>query len=318
MRITAVATAALLQTVLAAPLDRRDNAKVTVSDSQFSQLVRWSKFASAALATGCNTIYGATKIIDINDTMTDTQGYVARDDTNKQIIVALRGTSSIPDVLTDAATTLVSCTGAGIPYPTDALCHTGFMNSYNSISAQVLSTVKGQVASHPKYSIIVTGHSLGGGLASFAALSMLYNFPQTATTAYSFGQPRTGDKKYAAFHDKSFPNTSGPGTFFRGVHTTDGVPQVIHQGSDGDVVLTGAGLFLPLNNPAATSGYWHHGKEVWQFQEPATAADTVQCAGEENSSCQDSAYIFSPLFGINAEHLTYFGVNMINTSCPAS
>lgn len=318
MRLSTIVSTALWTAASAVPLERRDTGRTTVSDAEYANLVRYTKFAAAAVPMGCATIYGTTKVKDIANTLTDTQGYVARDDTNKEIIVALRGTSSIVDVLTDASTTLTTCVGTNIPYTAGTLCHTGFMSSYNSVSADFISTVSGQLASYPDYSIFVVGHSLGGGLASFAALSMRYNFPNSPVTAYSFGQPRSGNKLYANFHDASFPNTTGPGTFFRGIHTTDGVPQVIRQGSQGDVITTTTGLLLPTNNPAATSGYWHHGKEVWQFQEPATAADTVQCTGQENPNCQDSSYIFAPILGINEQHLTYFGQAMTSPFCPAS
>lgn len=318
MRISTAIATLCWAAASAAPLERRDTGKTTVSAAEYADLVRYTKFAAAALAMGCTTIYGATKIADISNTVTDTQGYVARDDTNKQIIIALRGTSSIVDVVTDASTTLVTCVGTNIPYTAGTQCHLGFMTSYNSVSDDFISTVKSQLAMYPDYSIFAVGHSLGGGLVSFAALSMKYNFPNTPVTAYSFGQPRSGNKLYADFHDASFPNITGPGTFFRGIHTSDGVPQVIRQGSQGDVVTTAAGLLLPTNNPNATSGFWHHGKEVWQFQEPATSADTVQCTGQENPNCQDSLYIFAPILGINSEHLTYFGQSMTSIACPAS
>lgn len=319
MKASAVSLCLLTSSVLGSPLvGRATNANPRVSDAQYAQVVDYTRFAAAALTTGCKTLYGATVISYVANTETDTQGYVARSDSRSEIIVSLRGTSSIVDVVTDSRTDLVACTGTGITYPAGSLCHDGFMSSYNSVQDQIISLVTGQVAAYPKYNLTVVGHSLGGGLASFGALSMRKNFPNTTVKGFSFGQPRSGNRAYANFHDASLRLADGNPAFFRGIHTTDGVPQVIRQGSQGQVVETSAGLVLPLNNPKATSGYWHHGIEVWQFQEPATSQDTVRCSGQENPTCQDSLYIFAPLLGINQQHLTYFGQDMTNTACPAS
>jgi predicted lipase len=116
------------------------------------------------------------------------------------------------------------------------------LTAWNSVANQVISTVRTQLAAHPGYTIITTGHSLGGALSSLAGLSMKSNFPTNPVQLYTFGQPRTGDAGYAALVD----STLGTGNVFRGVHTTDGVPTIIPQ----------------------TFGYKHHGTEFWNFLDP--------------------------------------------------
>lgn len=70
---------------------------------------------------------------------------------------------------------------------------------------------------YPDYSVWMTGkrlivafqfkalgHSLGGALASIAAVELIAQGDVSADRVklYTFGQPRTGDKTYAEIHDK--------------------------------------------------------------------------------------------------------------------
>lgn len=289
---------------------RSDGTPVTAQ--QYADLVRFTRYAAAAYNSPCPSPNGAVLVQQFSNSATDTQGYVARDDVRKEIIVALRGTSNLQDFYTDSQTTLVKCASPGVAYPSDTLCHTGFQNAYNSVAAQVISIVRAQTTSRPGYSIKVTGHSLGGSLSSLASLSMRQNFPSSSVTGYSYGQPRTGDVKYANFFDSQFPFVNGKPSFLRAIHTSDGVPQVIRAGSDGTLAVTGAGLVLIPNNLSATSGYRHHSTEFWQTPDPASQATTVQCKGQEDPTCQDSLFIFAPAFGINPEHIMYFNMPIGN------
>lgn len=45
---------------------------------------------------------------------------------------------------------------------------------------------------HPDFSIVVTGHSLGGAMAPLAAITLKQNFSEHHTRVYSYGAPRTG------------------------------------------------------------------------------------------------------------------------------
>jgi predicted lipase len=57
--------------------------------------------------------------------------------------------------------------------------HSGFIRSYNSIADQVISLVGSQLDANPGYTVVSTGHSLGGSLASLAGVSLKSNFPDT-------------------------------------------------------------------------------------------------------------------------------------------
>lgn len=68
-----------------------------------------------------------------------------------------------------------------------AYVHTGFLYAYNVVASTVLKTVKAQAAAYPSYTIVVTGHSLGGAVASLAAISIKSALPNSSLKLYTFG-----------------------------------------------------------------------------------------------------------------------------------
>jgi hypothetical protein len=85
-----------------------------------------------------------------------------------------------------------------------ASVHAGFLVSYNSVRGAVLRVVRRQLDAFPGYAVVTTGmygfppnlciwlknhvgHSLGGALASIAALSVKSNFPSVAIRLFTFG-----------------------------------------------------------------------------------------------------------------------------------
>ncbi|KAJ7429901.1 Alpha/Beta hydrolase protein [Mycena galericulata] len=108
--------------------------------------------------------------------------------------------------------------------------HSGFLLAYNKVIDDVLSIVKAELTDHPTYRIVVTGHSLGGAIASLAPPSLKIALPEATLKLYTFDtlirslrQPRVGDAKYARFVE----DTVGMENIFRTVHTTDGVPTMV-------------------------------------------------------------------------------------------
>ncbi|KII92720.1 hypothetical protein PLICRDRAFT_482508 [Plicaturopsis crispa FD-325 SS-3] len=242
------------------PIENALLLKPGISQTTYDDLVRYTKYSSAAYHLLC-------------------LHPLARDDHRKEIVVAFRGSQDIADFMTDAAVLQIPLILPGLTNHDvgDAFVHSGFLFSFNSVARQVLSTVNPEIGAHPGYTLISTGHSLGGALASLGALCLKANFPNVDVKLFTFGQPRTGNATYAALVDKivGLPNS------FRGVHTFDGVPTIIPQ------VL----------------GYRHHGTEFWQYREPPNASNTTQCSGDEDPAGSTSI----PSTGINIAHVAYFG-----------
>ncbi|KAJ7623871.1 alpha/beta-hydrolase [Mycena polygramma] len=258
----------LLSSSIAAPL----LTSRAISSSTYDDLVRYTKYSAAAYQLFCPIPLGNTLVQSF--ATGDGHGFIARDDTRKEIVVSFRGSFSLEDVATDLDVFLTPFVSLGVHKPFNV--HSGFLAAYNDVAEVILTTVKAQLAKFPKYNVVITGHSLGGALASLCASSLKPMLPGVAMKLYTFGQPRTGDAQFAAFVE----STIGVNNIFR-----DGVPTMVPR------------IF----------GYEHHATEYWQFKDPGlfTSPPTTvkQCVGEEDPSCSDS--IFST--GINPAHLFYFG-----------
>ena len=88
-----------------------------------------------------------------------------------------------------------------------------------------------------KSKIFVTGHSLGGALAVFAAVDLKKNFyPETSIILYTYGQPRVGNVDFSNFIFSQLD-----GSYVRVTHYDDLVTHV----------------------PPKISGFKHAGNELW-------------------------------------------------------
>ncbi|KAJ7318294.1 alpha/beta-hydrolase [Mycena albidolilacea] len=273
MRFTVALLLAALNTVLVTPLNVATTVdkRATVSTATYNDLVFYFQYASSAYSTtGCARPKGNTLVSTIGDVLTDTQDFIARDDTRKEIVLALRGSTSAEDFVTDAEI----CS----PHSSGSLAHTGFLTAWNAVASNVISTVQAQVAAHPGYQLVSTGHSLGGALSSLAGISLQQDFPGNTVRMYTYGQPRTYNPTGANFINAQFGSRA-----FR-------VPTIIPQ----------------------LDGYQHHGVKFWNFLDPSSALTTKSCAASgEDITCSDSI----PSEGIDAAHLTYFNIFASTTFC---
>lgn len=124
--------------------------------------------------------------------------------------------------------------------------------------------------------IQVSGHSLGGSLASLAA-SYIIGTKEVAGSRVkliTYGEPRTGNKDYAHAHDGQLAFS------FRVTHNRDVVPHVPNEN------------FL---------GYYHNKFEVFYREGMAENAKFTIC-GEEDKNCSDGLMITTSI----KDHLHYF------------
>jgi len=136
---------------------------------------------------------------------------------------------------------------------------------------------------YPTATYMITGHSLGGALATFAGVDIKSTLGVTTTMKmYTFGSPRTGNQAFTDYVFKLF-STQG---YQRLTHYNDVVPHL----------------------PPTEFGFNHAGNEVWYYQE-GNQLTYKQCNNSpgkpENFSCANS--IFAT--GV-AAHLRYLGVQI--------
>lgn len=103
-------------------------------------------------------------------------------------VLAFRGTEAnrFNDIKTNALGVLTKCQTSG-------RVHTGFNAAYNAVEPKILAALA--ELSKPK-PLFITGHSLGGALATIAAKRL--HFKHGIAACYTFGAPRVGDAAWIA------------------------------------------------------------------------------------------------------------------------
>ncbi|KAF1930394.1 alpha/beta-hydrolase [Didymella exigua CBS 183.55] len=296
VNVALAAVAAPLALALPTELAERQAAqpRVQIDPALYPVLQRYTRFAVASLATftynlgRCPSPPFKSKLVKtIVNLVTDTQAAIFRDDNAKELILSLPGTSSVQDFLTDFVfIPLDQTTAAGC---TDCRVHGGFYVAWRSIADQVTTALADLRAKNPGYSIVITGHSLGGALATLAYTD-LKAVDVPVKIAYTMGSPRVGNPAYANFVDRlSGASDSNLGTMIRITHNTDGVP----------------GL------PSQAMGFQHSRTEIYELDNAAgkqSLETTFRCYGQEAPDCNKA----TATGFINQDHLVYTGIQMTN------
>ncbi|KAI1084118.1 alpha/beta-hydrolase [Whalleya microplaca] len=249
-----------------------DRATVTVTDVELLNLRFYAQYAAAGYcnygsAVGstvtCSnnacpdvTSAGAKVVATFSGDLTDAEGFVSSDDTNKVIVVSIKGSQSIRNWITDFVFLQVPC-----DLVTGCLVHTGFFTAWNEIAEGVLAGLATARAAHPDYPIVFTGHSLGGAVSTLGA-AYARKEGYSNVDVYSYGSPRVGNKAFAAFV------TDQAGAEFRVTHLDDPVPRL----------------------PPVIINYRHTSPEYWLSTGEASTtsyavADIQVCQGYANLNC---------------------------------
>jgi hypothetical protein len=127
-------------------------------------------------------------------------------------ILAFRGTSTLADAKTDLrAQNALWIRG----YAT----HSGFLDAWNSIRPSIVSRLHDRLENGQE--LHITGHSLGGAIATLCAFDFEFREQFSVRSLYTFGSPRVFGKNGAAAAD-----TALDGRYFRVVNSNDGVTRV--------------------------------------------------------------------------------------------
>ncbi len=93
--------------------------------------------------------------------------------------------------------------------------------AYDDITKKVAEIIH----DNPDAKVFITGHSLGGALATLYGAMLFYNAEHEITdklaAIYTFGQPRVGDKEFAKYGETHLKDQ-----YFRVVYCNDIVPRV--------------------------------------------------------------------------------------------
>ncbi|KAK6745068.1 hypothetical protein RB195_011649 [Necator americanus] len=191
---------------------------------------------------------------------TDTcNAYVALNHADKAIMMAYRGTIGQTQMIYESLSTVFQNRTAWVAGGTVS---TYFFNAFTAVwNGGIKDAFLSASNKYKEYELWIVGHSLGGAMASLAAsyIEKMRLFDGNRIKLVTFGQPRTGDKAFAAAHGNQIPYT------FRVTHSHDVIPHV------------------PEEN---FRQYYHHKSEVF-YNNDMTTADYVECDEGESLECSD-------------------------------
>lgn len=162
----------------------------------------------------------------IKDENTDTHVLVA--DGEDRIVIVFKGTTSTKNLKTDvnmfyanARSLLPTKLGETDPHGDEQACdnpllktrnwrrakvHKGFAVAYGAVASQLLSIVK-KLQDQKRRPVFLTGHSLGGALATLCSLDLFLRLGMTRKEIFvsTFGAPRVGNRCFWNIYDENVP-----------------------------------------------------------------------------------------------------------------
>ncbi|OQR82073.1 hypothetical protein THRCLA_11149, partial [Thraustotheca clavata] len=143
---------------------------------------------------------GLVIVKELYDKDTDTHAMVFKDD--KRFFVAFRGTNSRRNAITDIDYNFCKPDIFVDKFP-DLRLHTGFYCAYMRIRDQLLEMVD----EYKELAWYITGHSLGGALATLAAFDLATTFAMDNIIMYNYGSPRVGNHVFSSAYNVFVPRT---------------------------------------------------------------------------------------------------------------
>lgn len=206
---------------------------VAISYCNTSSIAAWNCSRCDGIAAGF------TPERAIFDAAWDLQGFVGFSKPLGAIVVAFRGTDShsiynwVQNMRTWRTDLALNYPGA----PAHALVHGGFLYSYNasSLAPNITLAVARLRQQHPDAPIYVSGHSMGGALATLCALDLRLSLGAPDVRLFTFGSPRVGNAIFAQWFEQMITS------HWRFTHNRDIVPSV----------------------PPGYMGFYHLSREVW-------------------------------------------------------
>ncbi|PUZ73422.1 hypothetical protein GQ55_2G472500 [Panicum hallii var. hallii] len=221
-------------------------------------------------------------IVDVENCL---QAFVGVAHNLNSIVVAIRGTqeNSVQNWIKDLIWKQLDLSYPNMP---NAKVHSGFFSSYNNtiLRLAITSAVRKARKSYGNINVIVTGHSMGGAMASFCALDLAMKLGSDSVQLMTFGQPRVGNAAFASYFAKYVPNT------IRVTHGHDIVPHLPPYFS-----------FLPQLT------YHHFPREVWVHDSEGNTTEQICDNSGEDPKCCRCISMFSLSI---QDHFTYLGVDM--------
>ena len=213
------------------------------------------------------------------------QGYVGFDHSDKSIVISFRGSSNTQNWISNVLIYKTKMEGV----PPDARVHLGFLQEWTrqGIKTEVISLIQRAINQQPNYKLTFVGHSLGGAVATIAALDVAFTLKidYSKMRLMTQGMPRIGNRalaKYISVLNWNFLD--------RAVNNRDVVPHV----------------------PPRALEFLHYDKVHWLNSEGALFECNIN-SGTEEDNCANTFYLYS-----TDDHtlIKYFGIEFLpNHTC---
>ena len=232
--------------------------------------------------------------------LTTCSSFIAVSEKEKAIAIVFRGAQSRCQALYGHGPSVPLSVLSGYVLDKYNPVQTYFSDQFQKIWNDMKLDVYSQIDKHPSYELWVTGHCLGGALASLASthIAVERKTPKNKLILYTFGQPRVGNYNYSLAHDMLVPIS------FRVVHYAD---PVVHVPNCNSKVQPGT-----LSRCQAGLGPYHHGKEIF-YNEMFNNSSYKTCDGlprNEDVTCSNKLFaprIEDQLNNLELYHYKYFG-----------
>ena len=155
-----------------------------------------------------------TTEMKIYDRMTDTDGFIASDNTSTLVVFRGTGTNKMQWTFTDMVTNFMLIPERILPNSDTPKGHLGFINSLNSVYDKIVDHLKPYFG---KKQLIFTGHSLGASLASLFVYRLTTDYEElkSSITLMTFACPPTGSVEFREhFKDLDSNSITIQGDFF--------------------------------------------------------------------------------------------------------
>ncbi|CAO4373970.1 unnamed protein product [Caenorhabditis nigoni] len=228
-----------------------------------------AKFTNAQLRRQLNVVCDSVK----NDICS---AYTAVLNDNKAIVISFRGTQGFLQLIEEADKSVFQSQSQWIA---GGKVSKYFGDAFNTLwNAGMKDDVSSLLHKNPTFEVWVTGHSLGGAMASLAASYIVKTGIATGDKVklVTYGQPRTGTTPYAVAHDAQMAYS------YRVTHNRDIVPHIPNEGME---------------------DYKHHKSEVFYKESMNPGASYKVCSSaDESNDCSNGLLITASV----SDHLTYF------------
>ncbi|CAG8570246.1 5193_t:CDS:2 [Paraglomus brasilianum] len=207
----------------------------------------------------------------------DNYGYIAVNHKFQEIVVAFRGTTNLLNIAEDLNTMESVFQAEGVQYEGESISqavrnythvHKGFYDAWKSLKDDINDKLNTLINQYQGYSVVVTGHSLGGAMAVFQAVNIKETYPEIMPRLYTYNAPRVGNEYFAYYVN----------------NVLDWMRRVVVETEPVSHFLSGPMITKTLE----TYTWKHHKGEVWIANHTQEKEGTFVCAGSENEFCSHS------------------------------